>query len=52
MERRGFLEPLGVPAYEGAMIGRRERQFTVPVGIEAGIDAAAGTITMLEPAVA
>jgi muramoyltetrapeptide carboxypeptidase len=45
------VRPLGVPAYEGAMIGHQERQFTVPVGVEAEIDAAAGTITMLEPAV-
>jgi len=45
------VKPLGVPAYEGAMIGHQERQFTVPVGVEAEIDATAGTITMLEPAV-
>jgi muramoyltetrapeptide carboxypeptidase len=45
------VRPLGVPAYEGAMIGHQERQFTVPVGIEVEIDAEAGTITMLEPAV-
>ena len=46
------VKPLGVPAYEGAMIGHQKRQFTVPVGVEAEIDATAGTITMLEPAVA
>jgi muramoyltetrapeptide carboxypeptidase len=45
------LKPLGVPAYEGAMIGHQARQFTVPIGVAAEIDAAAGTITMLEPAV-
>jgi muramoyltetrapeptide carboxypeptidase LdcA involved in peptidoglycan recycling len=33
------------------MIGHQDRQFTVPVGIEVEMDAAAGTITMLEPAV-
>jgi muramoyltetrapeptide carboxypeptidase len=43
--------PLGVPAYQGAMIGHQERQFTVPVGVEVEVDAEAGTIAMLEPAV-
>ena len=46
------VKPLGIPAYEGAMIGHQERQFTVPIGIEVEMDAAAGTIAMLEPAVA
>ena len=44
--------PLGVPAYQGAMIGHQARQFTVPVGVEAELDADAGTLRMLEPAVA
>ena len=45
------VKPLGVPAYEGAMIGHQDQQFTVPVGVEAELDASAGTIRMLEPAV-
>jgi muramoyltetrapeptide carboxypeptidase len=45
------VRPLGVPAYQGAMIGHQERQFTMPVGVEVEIDADAGTITMLAPAV-
>jgi muramoyltetrapeptide carboxypeptidase len=45
------VRPLGIPAYEGAMIGHQERQFTVPVGLEAELDADAGTLRMLEPAV-
>ena len=45
------VRPLGVPAFEGAMIGHQDRQFTVPVGVRVELDAAAGTITMLEPAV-
>jgi muramoyltetrapeptide carboxypeptidase len=45
------VRPLGVPAYEGAMIGHQARQFTVPIGVEVEMDASAGTITMLEPAV-
>jgi muramoyltetrapeptide carboxypeptidase len=46
------VKPLGIPAYEGAMIGHQARQFTVPIGVEVEMDAAAGTIAMLEPAVA
>jgi len=45
------IQPLGVPAWQGAMIGHIERQFTLPVGIEVEVDATAGTIRMLEPAV-
>ena len=45
------LRPLGVPAWQGAMIGHVDRQFTLPVGIEVEVDATAGTIRMLEPAV-
>lgn len=46
------VQPLGIPAWHGAMIGHRTPQFTIPVGIEVEIDAAAGRIRMLEPAVA
>ncbi len=46
------VKPLGVPAYEGAMIGHQERQFTVPIGALVEMDADSGTIAMLEPAVA
>jgi muramoyltetrapeptide carboxypeptidase len=49
---RDHLAPLGVPAFSGAMIGHIRDQFTVPIGVEAEIDAGAGTITMLESAVA
>lgn len=45
------LRPLGVPAWSGAMIGHIDRQFTLPVGSEVEVDAKAGTIRMLEPAV-
>ena len=43
--------PLGIPAYRGALIGHIRRQFMVPLGVEAEIDADAGTLEMLEPAV-
>ena len=45
------LAPLGVPCYEGAMIGHVADKFTVPLGVEAEIDADAGTIRLLEAAV-
>lgn len=45
------VKPLGVPAFRGSMIGHIDRQFTVPVGLECEIDATAGTIRLLEPAV-
>jgi muramoyltetrapeptide carboxypeptidase len=45
------IEPLKVPAFEGAMIGHIDRQFTLPIGVNAEIDAGAGTIRLLEEAV-
>lgn len=48
---RDHILPLGVPAWQGAMIGHIEKQFTLPVGIEVEVDATAGTVRMLEPAV-
>jgi muramoyltetrapeptide carboxypeptidase len=45
------IRPLGVPAWAGAMIGHIDRQFTLPVGAEVEVDATAGTLRMLEPAV-
>jgi muramoyltetrapeptide carboxypeptidase len=44
------LAPLRIPAWHNAMIGHIPMQFTIPVGIEVEIDAAKGTIRMLEPA--
>jgi muramoyltetrapeptide carboxypeptidase len=48
---RDLILPLGVPAWYGAMIGHIEDKFTVPIGIEAEVDAGQGTIRLLEPAV-
>lgn len=42
---------LGIPAFNGSMIGHIENQFTIPLGVEVEIDADAGTIRMLEAAV-
>ena len=47
----GHIQPLGIPAWQGAMIGHIEDKYTLPLGVEAEIDAGAGTITLLEPAV-
>jgi len=46
------LEPLGVPAFQGALIGHIANQFSLPEGARTEIDAEAGTIRILEPAVA
>jgi muramoyltetrapeptide carboxypeptidase len=45
------LEPLGVPAFQGSLFGHVANQFSLPVGTRAEIDATAGTIRILEPAV-
>ncbi|MGE5658035.1 MAG: S66 peptidase family protein [Actinomycetota bacterium] len=44
--------PLKIPAWYGSMIGHVRDIFTVPVGAEVEIDASAGTIQLLESAVA
>jgi len=45
------VKPLGVPAWRGALIGHIDRQFTLPIGAEVEVDATAGTIRMVAPAV-
>jgi muramoyltetrapeptide carboxypeptidase len=49
---RQHLEPLGVPAYQGALFGHVDDQFSLPVGARAEIDATEGTIRLLESPVA
>ena len=46
------LAPVGIPVFQGALIGHVPNQFSIPVGVAAEMDAAAGTIRILEPAVA
>jgi muramoyltetrapeptide carboxypeptidase len=48
---RQHLQPLGVPAYQGALFGHVENQFSIPVGVRAEIDASSGTMRILEAAV-
>ncbi len=43
--------PLGIPAWYGSMIGHIKDKFTMPLGVEAKIDADTGTIKLLEAAV-
>lgn len=43
---------LGVPAFQGAMIGHVAGQVTMPLGVMAEMDADVGTIRLLESAVA
>ncbi|MDZ4665664.1 MAG: LD-carboxypeptidase [Bacteroidota bacterium] len=45
------LKPLGVPTFFGAMIGHIENKLTVPLGINASIDADKGTISLNESSV-
>ena len=46
------LAPLGVPVAYGFPIGHVEEQWTMPVGVRARLDASAGEVEILEPAVA
>lgn len=46
-----YFGSLSVPVYRGAMIGHIRRKFTVPIGLDAEVDAGAGTIRLLAPAV-
>lgn len=43
--------PLGVPVAAGFPIGHVDDQWTLPLGVPARLDATAGTLTILEPAV-
>ncbi len=46
-----YFKPLNVPVYSGASFGHIKRKFTLPVGLEAEIEANAGTLRLLQPAV-
>ncbi|HXB39823.1 MAG TPA: LD-carboxypeptidase [Bacteroidia bacterium] len=45
------IKPLGIPAFYGAMIGHIENKYTMPLGIEAEIDADKCGIKLLESGV-
>ena len=42
------IKPLGIPAWQGAMIGHQQPQWTLPEGVQVEIDSVAGTIALLE----
>ena len=46
-----YFLPLNVPVYRGAQFGHVKRKFTLPVGLEVELDATAGTLRYLQPAV-
>ncbi|RUR78773.1 LD-carboxypeptidase [Chlorogloeopsis fritschii PCC 9212] len=48
---KDHIQPLGIPAWYGSMIGHIKDKFTVPVGVDVEIDAENGTLRMLETAV-
>ncbi|MGJ8563535.1 MAG: S66 peptidase family protein [Alphaproteobacteria bacterium] len=45
------FKPLGVPAFHGAYFGHIADQFTLPLGVNAEINADSGTLRLLESAV-
>jgi muramoyltetrapeptide carboxypeptidase len=45
------ISRLGIPSWQGALIGHVDRQLTLPIGVLAEMDASRGTIQLLEPAV-
>ena len=47
-----YFLPLNIPVYRGAQFGHIKRKFTLPIGLPAEMDANAGTLRLLSPAVA
>ncbi|MEO8892506.1 MAG: LD-carboxypeptidase [Coleofasciculaceae cyanobacterium] len=48
---KDHIQPLGIPAWSGAMIGHIKNKFIIPVGADVEINASQGTIQLLESAV-
>ncbi len=46
-----YFKPLGVPVFSGASFGHIRKKWTLPSGAPAQIDADAGTLQLLQPAV-
>jgi muramoyltetrapeptide carboxypeptidase len=46
-----YLEPLGVPVLSGVPVGHVDDQWTMPIGVRARLDASAGEVDILDPAV-
>lgn len=47
----GYFEPLGIPVAYGFPVGHIDAQWTLPLGVRARLDATAGEVELLEPAV-
>ena len=47
-----YFLPLNIPVYRGAQFGHIKRKFTLPIGLPVEVDAGAGKIRFLGPAVA
>jgi muramoyltetrapeptide carboxypeptidase len=47
-----YLGPLGIPVLNGLPIGHIDDQWTIPLGVRARVDADAGSVELLEAAVA
>lgn len=46
-----YFRALNIPVFRGAQFGQVARQFTLPIGLPVEMDAGAGTLRMLGPAV-
>ncbi len=46
-----YFKPLNIPVFSGSLFGHLRRNFTLPVGLDAEMDADRGTLTLLQPAV-
>jgi muramoyltetrapeptide carboxypeptidase len=46
-----YFKPLNIPVFSGSQFGHVKKKFTLPIGLDVEIDADAGTIAMLQPAV-
>lgn len=49
---RDHFEGLGIPVWRSHLVGHLVDKYTLPIGVEAEIDAAAGTLRVLQPGVA
>jgi muramoyltetrapeptide carboxypeptidase len=48
---RNYFEPLNIPVAHGFPIGHIREQWTLPIGVQAALDATTGSLSLLEPAV-
>jgi len=46
-----YFDPLGIPVAYGFPVGHIDSQWTLPLGVRARLDADAGEVELLEPAV-